>query len=119
MRDSPIVGILSGIIVVLLLVVYSMGMKIKHISGNRDDGVREKLAAEEKAFACTSKVTDLEIALKDARTDAKKVYGELEQAKADAAAKGVRIESLQKDIERLQRSAASVTVPAAMPSAGT
>jgi len=118
MRNSPVFGILVGVIFVLMLVVYSMGMKIKHISGNRDDGVREKLAAEERAFACTQKMSDIETALKNANAQEKKQAELLAEVKSTALKQSERIADLQKENERLKRSveSASATVPTAVPS---
>jgi hypothetical protein len=116
MRNSPVVGILVGVIVVLLLIVYSMGMKIGHISGNRDDGVRAKIAAEETAFVCTQKLTDSEIALKKIVAQVKAQEASVAEAKVQIQTQAVRIVDLQKENERLKRSAASVTMPAAVSS---
>ncbi len=101
MKNSPLIGVLAGIILVLLVVIFSLGY---HFSKQHQIAAKEtadRIKAEEKIDTLSKKLEAKNDLIKSQDEEINRLKIEVEQSQAQVAVKDGNIEKLREEINKL------------------
>jgi len=103
MKNSPLIGVLAGIILVLLVVVFSLGY---HFSKQHQIAAKEttaRIKSEEKIDNLSKELEAKNDLIKSRAAEINRLKTEVEQFQAQVAVKDGNIEKLREEIDKLNR----------------
>ena len=69
MKDSPIIGIILGVVVVLLIVIFSLGYQLNKTSNLSSQEVVRRVRAEERVSELSKEIESMENAINDLKVN--------------------------------------------------
>lgn len=103
MKNSPLIGVLAGIILVLLVVIFFLGY---HFSKQHQIAAKEtaaRIKSEERIDTLSKELEAKNDLIKSRDAEINRLKTEVEQFQAQVAVKDGDIEKLQEEINKLNR----------------